>query len=118
MEETTASAPAPGDEDWVALPEPASETEAAIVVGFLEAEGIPARLNDRSFHQTPTPDNEELKEIDLYVPRSRFEEARSLLAAREKAFASLAPGEEMVLTDDGPADIDTSEKVEPPDEKK
>ncbi len=99
-------------EEWVALGEPANETEAAIVVGFLQAEEIPARVDDRSFHQTPTTDNEDLKEIFVLVPKSREAEARAILAAREAAFRNQPEGAETVLTDDGMAELDPNAGTE------
>ena len=43
------------------------------------------------------------------VPAGRFEEAEAILARREEAFASATEGEETLLTDEGPAEIDPTE---------
>lgn len=107
------SATSPDPEEWVSLGEPANESEAAIVAGFLVAEGIPARVDDRSFHQAPAPDNEDFKEIAILVPKSREDEARALIASRQKAFEAGAGGPESVLTDEGPAEIEESASTEP-----
>src|SRR5512135_1391337 len=101
MDENDAStAVPPAALDWVALCDLANEAEAAIVVGFLQAEGIPARVDDRSFQSMPTPDNEDLKDIFVFVPRSQEAEARRVLSAREAAFKDQPEGGETVLTDE------------------
>ncbi|KAA0253084.1 hypothetical protein FBQ97_18685 [Acidobacteria bacterium ACD] len=107
------SATSPDPEEWVSLGEPANEPEAAIVAGFLVAEGIPARVDDRSFHQAPAPDNEDFKEIAILVPRSREAEARALIASRQKAFEEGLASPEAVLTDEGPAEIEETASTEP-----
>jgi hypothetical protein len=71
------------DENWVALQGVPNETEGAILAGFLESEGIPARVVDRSFHLTPMPEDEDLSPIAVAVPKDRFAEAEQLLASRE-----------------------------------
>ena len=71
------------EESWVALEGVANETEAALLAGFLQSEGIPARVVDRSFHLTPTPEDHDLSPIAVAVPKDRFAEAEQLLASRE-----------------------------------
>ena len=85
------------DENWVALESVPNETEAAILAGFLESEGIPARVVDRSFHLTPMPEDEDLSPIAVAVPKDRFAEAEQLLASREAGGTRPEPGD-----DDGP----------------
>lgn len=93
------------DEGWMAVSEAASESEAALMAGFLESSGIPAKVVDRSFHEVPT-ESEELTGIAVAVPRSRAAEARRVLAGRESAFLSSPEGDAKVLTDEGLAEID------------
>ena len=38
-----------GEEHWEGVAPAANESEAALVAGFLESRGIPARVVDRSF---------------------------------------------------------------------
>jgi hypothetical protein len=71
------------DESWVALEGVPNETEGALLAGFLESEGIPARVVDRSFHMTPMPEDEDLSPIVVAVPKDRRAEAEELLASRE-----------------------------------
>lgn len=93
------------EEGWTGVQAVTSTAEAALVVGFLESEGIPARIVDRSFSETPTS-SEDLTEIEVAVPSGRVADAEAILQQREKAFAGQAEGEETVLTDEGLAEID------------
>ncbi len=89
------------DEGWEGVAAAANEAEAALIAGFLESRGIPARVVERSFHQTPT-ETEDLTEIEIGVPVSRVAEAREELARREKAYAEAPPGSELI-TDEEPS---------------
>ena len=92
------------EEHWEGVAPAANESEAALVAGFLESCGIPARVVDRSFHQTPT-DNEDLSPIEVAVPSARAEEARKELATRERAFAKDPGSPSDLQTDEGPQDV-------------
>ena len=94
------------DQDWVAVKAVPNETEAALLAGFLDSEGIPARVVDRSFHMTPTVENNELSPIAVAVRRDRLAEAEALLASRESGFPAAEADEEALLTDEGPAHVD------------
>ncbi|MCK6681429.1 MAG: hypothetical protein L6R30_03300 [Thermoanaerobaculia bacterium] len=102
--ETTEQPGPAGTGSWVTVQQAGEETEAALVVGFLQSEGIPADSFDRSFHQTPTQ-TQELSEIEIAVPASRAADAEKVLAERAKAFLSAGTGE-TVLTGDGLVLID------------
>jgi hypothetical protein len=104
--------PTPNDsneESWTAVEGAANPSEAALIAGFLQNQDIPARVVDRSFHQTPTTDDD-LSPIAVAVPSARLLEAQQALAKREKEFASEPEGSDSVITDDGPARIDPDEK--------
>jgi hypothetical protein len=88
-------------EGWEGVTAVANEAEAALVAGFLESRGIPARVVDRSFHQTPT-ESEDLSGIEIAVPASRAAEAREELARREKAFEDAPAGAETIGDDEPP----------------
>jgi hypothetical protein len=97
MDETRKPEEDPGN--WTGIEAVANASEAAIVVGFLQNHDIPARMVDRSFHQTPTTD-EDLTPIEVAVPTDRLEEARAALARRE----NVETPEGSVLGDEGPVD--------------
>ena len=86
------------EEHWEGVAPAANESEAALIAGFLESRGIPARVVDRSFHQTPT-ESEDLSPIEV------AEEARKERAAREKAFAKDPGSPSDLQTDEGPRDV-------------
>jgi hypothetical protein len=92
------------EEHWEGVAPAANESEAALIAGFLESRGIPARVVDRSFHQTPT-ESEDLSPIEVGVPAGRAEEARKELATREKAFAKDPGSASDLQTDEGPRDV-------------
>ncbi len=94
------------DERWVAVEGVADGTEAALLAGFLQSEGIPARVVDRSFHLAPTPEDDELSPIAVAVPEDRLAEAEQLLDRREAEFSKAAEDTDAVLTDEGPAHVD------------
>lgn len=89
------------EEGWEGVAAAANESEAALIAGFLESRGIPARVVDRSFHQTPA-ESEDLTEIEVGVPVSRVAEAREELARREKAWEEAPPGTDLI-TDEEPS---------------
>ena len=93
------------EESWSGVEAVANESEAAILVGFLQNHDIPARVMDKSFHQTPTTD-EDLTAIEVAVPTRRLEEARKALLARDEAFENSPEGAETLLTDDGLKTVD------------
>lgn len=87
------------EERWEGVTAAANESEAALIAGFLESRGIPARVVDRSFHQTPT-ESEDLSGIEVGVPAARVAEAREELARREKAYDKAAPGSDLITDED------------------
>ena len=92
------------EERWEGVAPAANESEAALVAGFLQSRGIPARVVDRSFHQTPT-ESEDLSPIEVAVPSARAAEARTELAKRERAFAKDPGTPSDLQTDEGPRDV-------------
>jgi hypothetical protein len=92
------------EEHWEGVAPAANESEAAIVAGFLQSRGIPARVVDRSFHQTPT-ESEDLSPIEVAVPAAHADEARAELAKRERAFAKDPGTPSDLQTDEGPRDV-------------
>ncbi|HTS03289.1 MAG TPA: hypothetical protein VMN04_12245 [Thermoanaerobaculia bacterium] len=90
-------------EGWEGVTAAANESEAALIAGFLESRGIPARVVDRSFHQTPT-ENEDLTGIEIAVPSGRASEAREELARREKEWKRTPPGSDLITDDETPGD--------------
>lgn len=82
------------EERWEGVTSAANESEAALIAGFLESRGIPARVVDRSFHLTPT-ESEDLSGVEVGVPAARVAEAREELARREKVYDDAPPGTDL-----------------------
>jgi len=78
--------------DWEIVETVGTEEEASLVAGFLEAEGIPSRIESLLFHQEPTTFGA-LSEVRIHVPAAELERAREILAQRDEAAPELAEGE-------------------------
>ncbi len=75
----------PSDEEWVEVAGVGQDEEAALIAGMLESEGIPCEVEGPSM--TPFP--EDLGAFGasrVMVPPDRAEEARALIARRQREF--------------------------------
>ena len=73
-------------EDWETVKVVNSEEEAALVVGFLNSNGIEAGAESLFASEFPA-DVGELAEVRIQVPAERVSEALSLLEESERAVA-------------------------------
>lgn len=87
------------EERWEGVTAAANESEAALIAGFLESRGIPARVVDRSFHLTPT-ESEDLSGVEVGVPVARVAEAKAELARREKEYDDAPEGADLIGDDE------------------
>ncbi|MEZ5314075.1 MAG: DUF2007 domain-containing protein [Thermoanaerobaculia bacterium] len=78
--------------DWKVVETVGTEEEATLVAGFLEAEGIPSRIESLLFHQEPTNFGA-LSEVRIHVPETELERARAILESRETSTSGLGEGE-------------------------
>ncbi len=79
-------------EEWEIVRTVGTETEATVVVGFLESSGIPAQVE--SLHISEIPVNfGDMGEVRVRVPADRAAEATALLDATD-ANAGVQPGAE------------------------
>ena len=92
------------NDGWAQVETLGSESEAALVAGFLESRGIPARVESRFFRQEPVTFGP-MADVRLLVEEERVAEARGLLAERRARFGVI-DGE---ATDDEPADDEPAE---------
>ena len=70
-------------EDWVEVASVGDDEEAQVIAGLLESEGIPAEIEGVT--SSPFPENlGALGDTRVMVPPDRAEEARALIAEREK----------------------------------
>jgi formate dehydrogenase assembly factor FdhD len=85
--------------------------EADLLCGFLESEGIPARIERADARILPS-NMGALGDVRVYVAQEDEERAMALLRQREEEFEQLDDDAETVVTDDGVADIDENAPAE------
>ena len=96
---------------WIEIASTGTEDEATLLAGFLDAEGIPAQVEDVKFNMEPINFGA-MGEIRVYVPGEHEQRAQELLRAREQEYEQLDDDEETLITDDGPAVVDEATQVE------
>jgi hypothetical protein len=96
---------------WVEITSVGTEEEANLLQGFLEAEGIPAQIENLQFKMEPTNFGM-MGDIRVYVAAEEEARAQTLLRERQRAYDNLNDDEETVVTDEGPAEIDVTAKAE------
>ena len=85
--------------------------EADLLCGFLESEGIPARIEHADARILPS-NMGRLGDVRVYVAEDDADRARQLLKQREEEFEELDDDAETVVTDEGAADIDENAPAE------
>lgn len=93
------------EEKWTRVALLADDVEADLIRGFLESEGIEARIDNRKFHMEPVNFGD-LTGVAVLAPAEDAARARELLEKRERDFDRMrAAGDgSRILTDGGPAD--------------
>lgn len=99
---------------WVEIASTGDKDEATLLAGFLDAEGIPAQVEDVKFNMAPT-DFGAMGDIRVYVPSEHEQRAQELLRGREQAYEKLDDDEETLITDEGSAVVDEGTEVETPE---
>lgn len=79
--------------------------EADLICGFLESEGIPARVEHADARILPS-NMGALGDVRVYVAEDDEQRALALLKKREEEFEQLDDDSETVVTDEGAVDID------------
>jgi formate dehydrogenase assembly factor FdhD len=96
-------------EDGTTLVEIASASnsdEAELVCGFLENEGIPARVEHADARSILPTNLGQLGDVRVFVAQEDEQRAMALLKQREDDYEKLDDEGETVVTDEGPAEID------------
>jgi putative signal transducing protein len=96
---------------WVEIASVGTEEEAKLLQGFLDAEGIPAQIENLQFRMEPTNFGL-MGDIRVYVESEDEARAVTLLRERDRAYDNLDDDEETLVTDEGPAAIDETAKAE------
>jgi Putative prokaryotic signal transducing protein len=99
--------PAEDGTTWVEIASMGTDDEARLMQGFLEAEGIPAQIENVKFSMEPVTFGT-MGEIRVYVGAEDEQRAQELLRSRDRQAENLDDDEETLVTDEGPALIDES----------
>lgn len=90
---------------WVEIASMGGEDEAMLLRGFLEAEGIPANIENVKFQMEPINFGT-MGDIRVYVPSEHEQRAVELLRSRDRQAAQLDDDEETLVTSEGTAVIE------------
>jgi hypothetical protein len=104
-----------GGTTWVEITSVGTEDEARLVQGFLDAEGIPAQIENLKFSMEPINFGA-MGDIRIYVSSTDEPRAMELLRQRDVAYDKLDDDDETLVTDEGQADIAEDAEAEPDDE--
>ena len=96
---------------WIEIASTGTEDEATLIRGFLEAEGIPAQIENVKFSMEPINFGT-MGDIRIYVSAQDEQRAQDLMKQRERAYDRLDDDAETVVTDDGPATIEDTARAE------
>jgi len=96
---------------WIEIASTGTEDEANLLRGFLEAEGIPAQIENVKFTEAPTTFGA-MGEIRVYVAETDEPRALELLRERNREYDRLDDDGETVVTDEGEAAIDDDAETE------
>ena len=96
---------------WVEIASTGTEDEARLLQGFLEAEGVPAQVENVKFTMEPINFGA-MGDIRVYVAADNEKRALELLKEREREYDQLNDDEDTLVTDEGPAEIDESATAE------
>jgi len=99
---------------WVEIASCGTEDEAKILQGFLQAEGIPAQIEDVKFHMEPINFGT-MGDIRIYVASEDDQQALQMLQQRDDEYRKLDDDEETLVTDEGPAEVDENAPAEDDD---
>jgi len=111
FDENVNTVPADDGTTWVEITSCGTHDEARLLQGFLDAEGIPAQIEDVKFEEMPINFGA-MGEIRIYVGADDEARALELLKTREQEYERLDDDEETLVTDEGPAEIDENAQAE------
>lgn len=106
--------PAEDGTTWVEIASVGTDDEAKLLAGFLDAEGIPAQIENVKFNMEPINFGS-MGEIRIYVSSEDEPRAQELLRERERAYDRLDDDDETLVTDEGPAEIEDDAAAESDD---
>jgi hypothetical protein len=96
---------------WVEIASVGSDDESRLLAGFLDAEGIPAQIENVKFSMEPINFGA-MGDIRIYVSSEDQERAVQLLKDRNVAFDKLEDDGDTVVTDEGTAVIEENAETD------
>jgi Putative prokaryotic signal transducing protein len=96
---------------WVEITSTGTDDEARLIKGFLDAEGIPAQIENVKFTAEPVNFGT-MGDIRIYVSAEDEQRALDLLKQRQTEYDKLPDDDDTVVTDDGVAEIDENAESE------
>lgn len=103
-----------GSTTWIEVASTGTDDEARLIQGFLEAEGIPAQVENVKFQMEPVNFGT-MGDIRVYVNSQDEARAQELLKQREVAYDKLDDDDDTLVTDEGPVEIDENAQAESDD---
>jgi Putative prokaryotic signal transducing protein len=100
---------------WVEITSVGTDDEARLLKGFLDAEGIPAQIENVKFSMEPINFGA-MGDIRIYVSSEDEQRAVEMLRQRNADYEKLDDDDETLVTDEGPADIADDAQTEPDSE--
>src|SRR5437764_3693973 len=97
---------------WVEIASTGTDDEARIIKGFLDAEDIPAQIENVKFSMEPINFGT-MGDIRVYVGAEDEARAQQLMRQRNADFDRLEDDADTVVTDEGTAEITEDEEIEP-----
>lgn len=97
---------------WVEITSVGTDDEARLLKGFLDAEGVPAQIENVKFSMEPINFGA-MGDIRIYVPSEDEQRAVELLRQRNAEYDRLDDDDETLVTDDGVAAVDEDSQTEP-----
>jgi len=105
-----------GGTTWVEIASTGTDDEARIIQGFLQAEGIPAEVENVKFSMEPINFGT-MGDIRVYVSAENEARAQELMRQRNSEFDRLADDDDTIVTDEGTAEITEDEEIEPAEDE-
>jgi hypothetical protein len=97
---------------WVEITSVGTDDEARLLKGFLDAEGVPAQIENVKFSMEPINFGA-MGDIRIYVPSQDEQHAVELLRQRNAEYDRLDDDDETLVTDEGVAEVDEDSQTEP-----
>jgi hypothetical protein len=97
---------------WVEIASTGTDDEARIIQGFMEAEGIPAQIENVKFSMEPINFGT-MGDIRVYVGAENEARAQQLMRDRQTEYDNLEDDASTIVTDEGAAEMEDDQELTP-----